>query len=81
LHRGGVVLIFVTLGTQKFQMNRLVKAVDELAGKNTVGEEFFIQTGSSTYKPKNCKYVDFIDSEEYAKKKYQNAAYLSHMRV
>lgn len=78
---GGIVLIFVTLGTQKFQMNRLVKAVDELAGNNTVGEEFFIQIGSSTYKPKNCKYVDFIDSEEYAKKISECSILITHAGV
>ena len=52
-------MIFVTLGTQKFQMNRLVKAVDEMAPD--FGEDFFIQTGSSTYTPKNCMHKDFID--------------------
>ena len=58
-------MIFVTLGTQKFQMNRLIKAVDDIAGSEKVKEEFFVQTGVSTYKPKHCKYVDFIDSDQY----------------
>ena len=60
-------MIFVTLGTQKFQMNRLIKAIDELAESGKVKDEFFIQTGASTYKPKFCKHVDFMDSEDYAK--------------
>lgn len=58
-------MILVTLGTQKFQMNRLVKAVDEISGDGKVGEDFFIQRGVSTYKPKNCKYTDFMDSNRY----------------
>ncbi len=58
-------MIFVTLGTQKFQMNRLVKAVDELAGSRAVKEEFYLQIGSSTYKPKNCRYSEFMDANEY----------------
>ena len=41
-------MIFVTLGTQKFQMNRLIKAVDNIAGSEKVKEDFFIQTGVST---------------------------------
>ena len=60
-------MIFVTLGTQKFQMNRLIKAVDELAASGRVNDDFFIQTGVSTYKPKNCDYVDFMDSAQYEK--------------
>lgn len=59
-------LIFVTLGTQKFQMNRLVKAVDDLAGSGVIKEEFLIQSGASTYKPKYCNYIAYMDSEEYA---------------
>lgn len=31
--------IFITLGSQKFQFNRLLKAVDELCEKGTVDEE------------------------------------------
>lgn len=74
-------MIFVTLGTQKFQMNRLVKAIDELSEKNVVPDEFFIQTGASTYKPKHCKYVDFMDSKEYAKKIQECDLLITHAGV
>ncbi|MBQ3028751.1 MAG: glycosyl transferase [Lachnospiraceae bacterium] len=56
-------MILVTLGTQKFQMNRLVEAADSLAEQ--VGEEVFVQTGNSTYIPKLCKYSQFVDSATY----------------
>lgn len=36
-------MILVTLGTQKFQMDRLVKAIDELA--LVIEEDIFIQLG------------------------------------
>ena len=52
-------MIFVTLGTQKFQMNRLVKAADELATQ--ISEGIFVQKGWSDYVPKNCQYTDFMD--------------------
>lgn len=55
-------MIFVTLGSQKFQFNRLLKAVDEL---NT-DEEIFAQIGYSDYKPQNYKYKEFLDREEFA---------------
>ena len=72
-------MIFVTMGTQKFQMNRLIKAVDELAPGYP--EEFFIQTGSSTYIPKNCEYVDFMDSIAYNKKISECSVLVTHAGV
>ena len=56
-------MILVTLGTQQFQMNRLVEAVDKIAPQ--LEEEVFIQTGSSAYVPVNCRYADFVDSEKF----------------
>lgn len=55
-------MIFVTLGSQKFQFNRLLKAVDELQ----TDEEIFAQIGYSDYKPQNYNYKDFLDREEFA---------------
>ena len=59
-------MIFVTLGTQKFQMNRLVKAIDMIASE--MDEEFFIQTGHSSYKPENCGFQQFLTKDEYRAK-------------
>ncbi len=56
-------MILVTLGTQKFQMNRLVEAADKLAGQTK--EDIYIQTGNSTYEPKHCRYSAFIDAVTY----------------
>ena len=55
-------MIFVTLGSQKFQFNRLLKAVDEL----DTDEEIFAQIGYSDYKPQNYTYKEFLDREEFA---------------
>lgn len=52
--------IFITLGSQKFQFNRLLKAVDELCEKGTVdAEDVFAQIGYSDYLPKNFSYKSF----------------------
>ena len=59
-------MIFVTLGTQKFQMNRLIRAVDKLASETD--EKFFIQSGHSTYKPEHCVCQSFLSKEEYRDK-------------
>lgn len=57
-----LLVIFVTVGSQKFQFNRLLKAVDELR----TDEAVFAQTGYSDYQPQNYKYKDFLDRSEYA---------------
>lgn len=56
-------MIFVTLGTQKFQMNRLVEAVDRIAP--SMDEEIFIQSGNSTYQPVHCQTAEFVDKEQF----------------
>lgn len=55
-------MIFVTLGSQKFQFNRLLQAIDEM----DIDEEIFAQIGYSDYKPKNYGFKDFLDREEFA---------------
>ena len=54
-------MIFVTLGSQKFQFDRLLRAIDELKTE----EKIFAQTGFSDYIPENYEYKPFIDQAEY----------------
>lgn len=58
-------MIFVTVGSQKFQFNRLLKELDILVEKNSIKEDIFAQTGYSDYKPKNYKYKNFLDRDEF----------------
>lgn len=73
-------MILVTLGTQKFAMNRLVEAMDKLAAK-LKGEEVFIQTGNSTFKPVNCQYSQFVDSSEFKKMIEECSLLITHAGV
>lgn len=58
--------IFITLGSQKFQFNRLLIAVDKLCEKKVIcGDDVFAQTGYSDYIPKNFGYNNFLDREEF----------------
>ena len=59
-------MIFITLGSQKFQFNRLLQAVDELIDKGVIKEEVFAQIGYSDYKPRNYEYKEFLDRDEFA---------------
>ena len=54
-------MIFITLGSQKFQFNRLLAAADELK----IDDEIFAQIGYSNYIPKNYEYKDFLDRNEF----------------
>ncbi|MHC1724383.1 MAG: PssE/Cps14G family polysaccharide biosynthesis glycosyltransferase [Aminipila sp.] len=58
-------MIFVTVGSQKFQFNRLLKKVDELIADMTIKEEVFAQIGYSDYRPTNYRYKEFLDSDEF----------------
>lgn len=59
-------MIFITLGSQKFQFNRLIKKIDELIEANIIKEDVFAQIGYSDYKPQYYKYKDFLDRNEFA---------------
>lgn len=58
-------MIFVTLGSQKFQFNRLLEETDRLIKTGEITEEVFAQTGYSTYRPKYFLYKEFLNQEEY----------------
>lgn len=59
-------MIFITLGSQKFQFNRLLKTVDKLVEREIIKEEVFAQIGYSDYKPVNYDYKQFLDRDEFA---------------
>lgn len=59
-------MIFITLGSQKFQFNRLLEAVDDLVEKGIIADKVFAQSGYSDYKPKNYEYKQFLDRDEFA---------------
>ena len=60
-------MILVTVGSQKFQFNRLLKEIDRLIENKKIKEEVYAQIGVSDYIPKNYKYVDFMTQEEFNK--------------
>ena len=58
-------MIFITVGSQKFQFNRLLVKIDKLVEEGKIIEEIFAQTGYSDYEPKNYKYKNFLDRDEF----------------
>ena len=59
-------MIFVTLGSQKFQFNRLLIEIDRLIEEEKITEEVLAQTGYSDYEPKNYKFKKFLDRDEFS---------------
>lgn len=55
-------MIFVTVGTHEQQFNRLVEYMDKWALEHD--ERVVIQTGYSTYEPKNCEWSSFFSYQE-----------------
>lgn len=58
-------MIFVILGSQKFQFNRLLEYMDQLIKDNELNQSVFAQTGFSDYVPENFDYKDFLSQEEF----------------
>lgn len=61
-------MIFVTLGSQKFQFNRLLKKIDELICTEGLNDEVFAQIGYSDYTPERFQYQKFLNREEFEEK-------------
>lgn len=73
-------MIFVVLGTQKFQFNRLLKKLDELSNDGKV-ERIFAQIGQSDYQPKNYEYERFLDKDVFEKKMEECSMLITHSGV
>jgi UDP-N-acetylglucosamine transferase subunit ALG13 len=71
-------MIFITLGSQKFQFNRLLEKVDELIRKKIITEPAFAQTGNSDYVPQGYPYEHFLDWEVYEKKMSEADIIITH---
>lgn len=71
-------MILVTVGSQKFQFNRLLKKIDELIEDGIINETVYAQIGVSDYKPKNYDYVDFMTQEEFNNKIKDSSIVITH---
>lgn len=58
-------MIFVILGTQKFQLNRLLKEMDKMCENGEITETVFAQVGNSDYVPSNYNYAKFLNKDEF----------------
>ena len=59
------ILIFVSVGTQNIQFDRLLKSVDKQIEIGNINEEVIVQSGSSIFKSTNFKTVSFLPMDEF----------------
>lgn len=58
-------MIFVVLGTQKFQLNRLLIEIDDLIETGGITQEVIAQIGVSDYTPKHYQYYRYMDKKQF----------------
>ena len=58
-------MIFVAVGTQKFQFDRLLKAIDILIDDGLLDEEVYAQIGYSNHVPEHYHFDKMMDKTKY----------------
>ena len=71
-------MIFITLGSQKFQFDRLLKEVDRLIADGVIQEKVFAQIGASEYLPQNYTYERILDRQRFAQIMDQCDSVITH---
>lgn len=71
-------MIFVTLGSQKFQFNRLLQTIDNFIEEKKIEEDIFAQIGYSDYRPQNYKYKKFLEYEEFVEMEEKASIVITH---
>ncbi len=59
-------MIFITLGSQKFQFNRVLEKIDRLIEDKELSSDVYAQIGYSDYLPQNYKYKKFLNRDEFS---------------
>lgn len=74
-------MIFVAVGTQKFQLNRLLRELDRLTESGSLREEVFAQMGHSDYIPRHFASVPFLPKEQFEEKVEECSLLITHSGV
>jgi len=74
-------VIFITVGTEKFPFDRLLKAIDAGIESGRINHDVFAQCGTSEYAPINYAHTDFLSFDEMLVKIQQADIVVSHSGV
>lgn len=69
-------MIFLTVGSQKFEFDRLLSGIDSLLYRELIKETVVGQIGHTNYIPENFMYENFVD-----RKKFQNYMFRSDLVI
>lgn len=76
--KGVLEMLFVTVGSQKFQFNRLLRAVDALVSTDAVEGGVFAQRGACGYIPKNYPSEAFLGRDRFSELMNQSDVVVTH---
>lgn len=71
-------MIFVTLGTQDKQFDRLLRELDRLIEVGYISTDVIVQAGFTKYTSKNMKVFDFISMDEFRAYVEKSAVVICH---
>lgn len=71
-------MVFVTVGSQKFQFDRLLEAVDICKAREVITDDVLAQIGHCRYTPIHYEYVRFVDRDIFKKAIDDSAVIITH---
>jgi UDP-N-acetylglucosamine transferase subunit ALG13 len=71
-------VILVITGMEVHPFDRLARAVDELQGAGTLGEEFFVQLGACRYEPRHAAFERFLSFGDLAARVREASVVVTH---
>jgi UDP-N-acetylglucosamine transferase subunit ALG13 len=71
-------MILVIMGMEVHPFDRLARAIDELASRDVLSEEFFIQLGSCRYEPKVARFERYLSFGSLCDKIIESSAVVTH---
>ena len=71
-------MIFITLGSQKFPFDRLLRAVDEQVEAGRIIGLIFAQIGASDYLPKHFEWQRYLSREDFAAQMHKADLVITH---
>lgn len=74
-------MIFVALGTQKFQFKRLVQMVEDLVREGVIQEQVIVQNGNTEYQSDDLQLVKFLDKHIFDRYVDQCNVLITHSGV
>ena len=70
-------MIFVTVGSM-FPFDRLVRAIDELAGAGRLQEDVLAQIGDGQFVPRHVRYHRFMNRPDYERAIAESSSMIAH---